>query len=82
MTADKKKLYRSRNDRMLAGVCGGLGEYFDVDSTVIRLLFIVLAILGGHGILAYLIALILIPLEPEDKPAEAVIDSSEAPKSE
>ncbi len=82
MTADKKKLYRSRTDRMLAGVCGGLGEYFDVDSTVIRLLFVVLAILGGHGILAYLIALVLIPLEPADVPSEAVIEPSEPPKSE
>lgn len=82
MTTEKKKLYRSRKDRILAGVAGGLGEYFDIDSTLIRLVFVVAAILGGHGILAYLICLILIPLEPEDKPAEAVIEASEPPKTE
>jgi phage shock protein C len=82
MTTDKKKLYRSRTDSMIAGVCGGLGKYFEIDATLIRLVFVVAAILGGHGILAYLICLILIPLEPADKPAEAVIDASEPPKAE
>ena len=82
MTTEKKKLYRSRNDRMLAGVCGGLGKYFEIDTTLIRLVFVVAAILGGHGVLAYLICLILIPLEPEDKPAEAVIEVSEPPTTE
>ena len=82
MTAERKKLYRSRTDRMLAGVCGGLAEYFDLDATLIRLVFIVAALLGGHGVLAYLICLILIPLEPEDKPGEAVIEASELPKTE
>jgi len=86
MTAEKKKIYRSRTHRMIAGVCGGLGEYFDIDETLIRLVFVVAAILGGHGILAYLICLILIPLEPVgepvDKPAEAVIEATELPKTE
>ncbi len=82
MTTEKKKLYRSRTDRMLAGVSGGLGKYFEIDATLIRLVFVVAAILGGHGVLAYLICMILIPLEPEDKPAEAVIEASEPPKSE
>ncbi len=82
MTAETRKLYRSRGERMIAGVCGGLAEYFDLDVTLIRLVFVVATLLGGHGILAYLICLILIPLEPEDKPAEAVIEASEPPKSE
>ena len=82
MTTEKKKLYRSRTDSMIAGVCGGLGQYFDIDATLIRLVFVVAAILGGHGVLAYLICLILIPLEPVDKPAEAVIEASETPKAE
>lgn len=77
MTTEKKKLYRSRTDRMIAGVCSGLGKYFEIDATLIRLVFVVMAILGGHGVLAYIICLILIPLEPEDKPAEAVIEASE-----
>ena len=82
MTGERKKLYRSRTDSIIAGVCGGMGNYFDVDTTLIRLVFVIAAILGGHGLLAYLICLILIPLEPEDRPAEAVIETSQPPKTE
>jgi phage shock protein C len=82
MTAEKKKLYRSRTDSIIAGVCGGMGKYFDIDTTLIRLVFVIAAILGGHGLLAYLICLILIPLEPEDMPAGAVIEASQPPKTE
>lgn len=57
---DYRKLYKSRN-RMLCGVCGGIGEYFNMDPTVIRLLWIIFSILGGCGILAYIIAAIVIP---------------------
>ena len=59
-TNDYRKLYKSRN-RMLCGVCGGIGEYFNMDPTVIRLLWIIFSILGGCGILAYIIAAIVIP---------------------
>ena len=57
-----KKLYRSRKDTKIAGVCGGIAEYFNVDSNIIRLLA-VLTIFGGGGIIAYIIAWIIIPLE-------------------
>jgi phage shock protein C len=61
-----KRLYRSRTDRWLAGVAGGLGEYFDVDPTLIRLVWVVLLIPGGlPGLLPYLICWIVIPREPE-----------------
>ena len=61
----QKRLYRSNTDRQLAGVCGGLGEYFDIDSTLIRLIIAVLAIGGvGTGILFYIIAWIVIPEAP------------------
>ena len=60
----KKKLYRSRRDRIVAGVCGGLGEYFNVDPILIRLVFVLLSIMGGHGILLYLLLAIIIPVEP------------------
>ena len=50
---------------MIAGVCGGLGEYFDIDPTLVRLALIFLVLLGGSGILAYIIAWIVIPMEPE-----------------
>jgi len=58
-----KKLYRSRENRMIFGVCGGLGDYFDVDPTLVRLVWLLFA-LWGAGVLAYLIAWIIIPEEP------------------
>ena len=56
-----KKLTKSSNNRMLCGVCAGLAEYFNVDPTVIRLLWVILTFCGGSGILAYIIAAIIIP---------------------
>ena len=58
-----KRLYRSLRDRMLCGVCGGIGEYFNIDPTLIRLGLVLLACTGS-GILAYFIAAIIIPDEP------------------
>ncbi|HAD81596.1 MAG: PspC domain-containing protein [Candidatus Edwardsbacteria bacterium RIFOXYD12_FULL_50_11] len=58
-----KRIYRSTRDRMLGGVCGGIGEYFDVDPTIVRLVAVVFA-LSGAGILAYIIAWIIIPDQP------------------
>ena len=58
-----KKLYRSKKNRIIAGVCGGIGEYFDKDPTLIRLLWIIFVLVGGSGILAYIIAWIIIPEE-------------------
>jgi phage shock protein C len=65
--AEKKKLYRSGKDRIIGGVCGGLAEYFDVDVSLVRLAWIVFTMLGGSGILAYLIAWLVIPRNPRDK---------------
>lgn len=59
-----KKLYRSKVDSMICGVCGGLGEYFDIDSTIVRLVAIVLIFGWGSGLLAYLVAAIIIPKNP------------------
>ncbi|MFO7944686.1 MAG: PspC domain-containing protein [Anaerolineales bacterium] len=57
-----KKLYRSREDRMIAGVCGGMGEYFEVDPTLIRLLFVFGTFATGSGLLwVYLIMMIIVP---------------------
>ncbi|MBS3054138.1 MAG: PspC domain-containing protein [Candidatus Aenigmarchaeota archaeon] len=58
-----KKLYRSRTNRILGGVCGGIGEYFNVDANIVRLLFLI----SGAGLMIYLIAWILIPEEPAKK---------------
>lgn len=58
-----KRLYRSRHERILCGVCGGIGEYFDLDPTLVRLAWIVLYAFAGCVILAYIIAAIIIPSE-------------------
>lgn len=57
----KKKLYKSNTNKMLEGVCGGIAEYFDIDPTIVRLGWVVFCALGGSGILAYIIAAIIIP---------------------
>ena len=62
--AETRKLYRSRSNRQIAGVCGGLAEYFNMDATLLRVLFIVLAVLGGSGIVLYLALWIIVPREP------------------
>ena len=59
-----KKLYKSQGDRKLCGVCGGLGEFFGIDASLIRLAWIVFSLLGGSGVLAYIIAAIVIPDDP------------------
>lgn len=60
----QKKLYRSRNNRMIAGVCAGLGEYFNVDPTLIRLIFVLVGLAGGPGLILYIIMAIVVPEEP------------------
>lgn len=62
--AGTRKLYRSRTNRKVAGVCGGLAQYFSVDATLVRILFVVLAVMGGPGVLAYILFWILVPEEP------------------
>ena len=59
-----RKLYRSRTNRQVAGVCGGLAQYFNIDATLIRVLFILLAVLGGSGLVLYLAMWIIVPEEP------------------
>lgn len=59
-----KKLYRSRKDKIIGGVCGGLGKYFEVDPVLIRVLFIFLAFFHGSGLILYLLLLIIVPQEP------------------
>jgi len=59
-----KRLYRSEDDRVIAGICGGLGEYFSIDPVLIRLLCIVSIMLGGGGLIIYLLGWVLIPRRP------------------
>lgn len=56
-----KILYRSQNDKIVAGVCGGLAEYFDIDATIIRLLFILIIAFGGSGFIIYLLLWLIMP---------------------
>lgn len=56
-----RRLYRSQTERMIGGVCGGLAEVLDLDPTIVRVVFVLLALLGGHGLLLYLILWIVMP---------------------
>jgi phage shock protein C len=62
-----KKLYRSGKERLLGGVCGGIAEYLDIDPTIVRLLWVIFIMGFGTGILAYLIAWLIIPRNPSHK---------------
>ncbi len=59
-----KKLYRSRHDKAIAGICVGLGKYFSIDPVIIRLGFIFLALAGGPGVIIYVIMWVVVPEEP------------------
>jgi phage shock protein PspC (stress-responsive transcriptional regulator) len=61
-----KKLYRSKKNRKIAGVCGGIAEYFDIDPIIIRLITLILVLSAGGGLIAYIIACIVVLEEPED----------------
>ena len=59
----KKRLYKSSTDKKVCGVCGGIANYFDVDRTVIRLIWVIFTLAGGSGLIAYIIAAIIMPDE-------------------
>ena len=59
-----KKLYRSKTDKQIGGVCGGIAEYFEIDSTLVRLGFSVFSLFGGSGLMLYIIAWAVMPIEP------------------
>lgn len=61
----EKRLYKSNQNKVLDGVCGGIAEYFNIDPTLIRLGWVVFCALGGSGVLAYIIAALIIPRNPE-----------------
>lgn len=56
-----KRLYRSKKDSIIGGVCGGIGEYFNIDTVIVRILWLVFVFLAGAGVLAYIVAWIIIP---------------------
>ncbi|MDP8238895.1 MAG: PspC domain-containing protein [Candidatus Hatepunaea meridiana] len=59
-----RRLYRSRDERLFAGVCGGLAEYFNIDPIIVRLTFVFLQLVGGPGILLYILLWIIVHYEP------------------
>lgn len=61
----KKRLYKVEKGKMVAGVCGGIAEYFDMDPTIVRLIFIILVCCVGTGVLAYIVAAIIMPVKSE-----------------
>ncbi|MBI2021547.1 PspC domain-containing protein [Candidatus Daviesbacteria bacterium] len=61
------RLYRSETDRILGGVCGGLGEYFNLDPTLLRIIFVLLALFGGSGILLYLVLWLIVPTQSSSR---------------
>ena len=78
----EKRLYRSRSDRMIWGVCGGLAKYFDIEPTIIRIIAVLLIFANGLGILAYIILAIVVPLEGSraTEPKETVQENVEEMK--
>lgn len=60
-----RRLYKSRRNKVIDGVCGGIAEYFDVDPTIVRLLWVLLTLMGGSGFILYIIAMIIMPVNPD-----------------
>jgi phage shock protein C len=60
---ERGNIHRSRDEKMIAGVCGGLAEWLDLDPSIVRLIFILMALTFGHGILVYLVLALVMPLE-------------------
>jgi len=63
---ETRRLYRSKSSNVLAGVCGGIGEYFNIDPVIVRIIWVIVTFMGGAGVLAYIIAWLVIPLEGEE----------------
>lgn len=76
-----KKLYRSRKDEMIAGVCGGLADYLEVDPTIIRLAFVILFFAGTGGFWLYIILWIIMPLQPDHVKNSIEVNEKSSPAS-
>lgn len=67
MPQEPKRLYRSRTNSVIAGVCGGLGQYFSIDATIVRIVFAILAVFYGSGVVLYIVMMIVIPIEGKEE---------------
>jgi len=72
-----KKLYRSKQDKVIAGVCGGIAEYFNIDTILIRLFAVLLVLADGIGVIMYIIAWVVIPENPLQKDVKKVVEKAE-----
>jgi phage shock protein C len=79
-----KRLYRSTTDRWIAGVCGGIGEYFGIDPNIIRLIWVIVTIITGFiwGILVYILLWIILPQREQPKPSETKPPAEQQPQTE
>jgi phage shock protein C len=71
-----KRLYRSRKNKMIAGVCGGIAEHFEVDPVLVRLIAVLFLFAGGAAFIAYILGIIIIPLQPFEGSASSEMDQS------
>jgi phage shock protein C len=77
MENQPKKLYRSQTDKIIAGVCGGIGKYFEIDPILIRGAFILLGLINGAGLILYIILAIIMPKEPSGETQEVKAEDSD-----
>ena len=63
----EKRLYKSKRERVLCGVCGGVGEYFNIDPVIVRILWVLFTFAGGSGLLAYIICALIMSNDPYDR---------------
>jgi phage shock protein C len=75
----QKRLYKSRRNRVIDGICGGIAEYFDIDVTIVRILWVLLTLLGGSGFFLYIAAMIIMPSRPSDAGADPSGSSASQP---
>ena len=75
----RKRLYRSREDQQVAGVCAGIADYLGVDATLVRIVWVLFALIGGPGVLVYIVMAVVVPEEPEIVPASAEKSKRDAP---
>lgn len=75
----ERRLYRSQKDKIIGGVAGGLGEYFEIDPVIVRIIFVAVAVAGGWGIIAYILCWIIIPVNPAHRPWAAQNPTAPSP---
>jgi phage shock protein C len=80
MSTETKRLYRSRKQRMVGGLCGGLGEFLGMDATVVRLIVVLITIFWPFTILAYLILMLVVPEEPAAEKHAEIVEMDDQPQ--